>query len=342
MEFQEHIEQIEAKIGYVFRDKSLLEQAFTCQSFCNEQIGAAAQRQSNQVLEFYGDSILSAAIVSMLIRDRSRRYIYGISTDLDEGDLTNIKSRLSDKKHLSQSLRALGLQVYLHMGEGDKKLGIGNTPSVMEDLFESIIGAVYIDAGMRMEPVMETLAHMLDLSEYFHAQDGAVLKSQKNRLQEYCADRSRRLPPPVYETAAQEGPEHMRIYTRTCRIGERICGIGQGKNCKEADEAAARDALSHLSHEAGDALSCTPPAPQQNALLRLTSLAKKLEKAAPIYKDLGKKDDASALFVFACQFDNRQTLGEAPSKREAKRAAAQHMLHQLSAKKRKKPQKANT
>lgn len=326
--FDEHIGLIEDRIGYVFHDKSLLAQAFTRTSFCNEQSARdTVRRQSNEVLEFFGDSILSAAIVSLLIRDHSDRYLFGIRTDLTEGDLSNIKSRLSDKKNLSKSMQALGLQIYLRMGEGDTKLGVENEPSVMEDLFESIIGAIYIDCGMHMEPVMSAVRHMLDVSEYLHPQPSTALQSDKNALQEFCADRSRRLPPPVYEAVSEEGPEHMRVYTRACRIGDRICGVGQGKNRKAADTAAARAALAFLRQEEAEGHAPTAVA-AEDAIRSLAGVASRRRKAAPDYLDLGRTEDLASAPQFACEcrFDGRVTKATGPSKREAKRMAAEQML----------------
>ena len=151
MNFDENIAEIEKRIGYVFRDKALLRQAFTRESYCNEanrlrRVGY----QSNEVLEFFGDSILSAVIVTCFIKKKTERYSYGIRSELCEGDFSNIRSKLADKKNLSENITRLGLEKYFLMGEGDAKLGIWNERSVKEDLFESIIGAIYIDSGFDM------------------------------------------------------------------------------------------------------------------------------------------------------------------------------------------------
>ena len=145
---KKQIEHVEKTLGYAFRDKSLLTQAFVRSSFCNEREGA--RLQSNEVLEFFGDSVLSAVLVSIFIRDCATRDVCGIHTDYNEGELSTLKSNLSDKKNLSRSMRELGLADYLLMGEGDKKEGIGAQASVMEDLYESLLGAVYIDCDKDM------------------------------------------------------------------------------------------------------------------------------------------------------------------------------------------------
>ena len=96
MDFEKNIKLIEKKIGYTFKDKSLLKQAFTRTSYCNEHKGRGGVKyQSNEVLEFFGDSILSAAIVTLLMKDFAERYEYGISTSLGEGDFSNIKTAVS-------------------------------------------------------------------------------------------------------------------------------------------------------------------------------------------------------------------------------------------------------
>lgn len=249
MSFDKNIPEIEEKIGYVFRDKSLLRQAFTRASYANEHKGRGGIRyQSNEVLEFFGDSVLSAAIVTLLMRGYSERYAYGITTEFDEGSFSNIKSKLSDKRNLSLATGTLGLQKYLLMGEGDLKLGIDSEPSVMEDLFESIIGAIYIDADNDLAPVISAVSRMIDISEYLKDKK-APSQSAKNAIQEFCADKKRRLPQPVYKTLSEEGPDHKKLYERGCFIGDKLYGVGKGKNFKIADAIAAEAALEALKRE---------------------------------------------------------------------------------------------
>lgn len=260
--FSAHIGKIEGAIGYTFRDKALLRQAFTRTSWCNEH--PEGDYQSNEVLEFFGDSALSIAIVSFLLKDTAKRYAHGIRTELREGDFSNIKSRLSDKTNLSGSMQRLGLQEYLLVGEGDRKLGIKDEPSVMEDLFESIIGAVYIDTDRDMSIVSRVVASMLDMSVYTGA--AAVGVSPKNALQEWCAAKKRRLPPPVYRTVSETGPDHKKSYERGVYIGERLVATASGKNQKTADALAARAALDILIAEEGASAETwgTNAAPRDN------------------------------------------------------------------------------
>lgn len=250
------LSDIEKKLGYSFRDKSLIRQAFTRTSYCNEH--PAESYQSNEVLEFFGDGVLSVTIISFLLGSHTERYRHGIKTELGEGDFSNIRSKLSDKTNLSKSIERLGLQKYLLIGEGDKKLGIEKEPSVMEDLFESIIGAVYIDSDKNMAAVAHVVESILDMSVY-HS-NSKPSQSAKNSLQEYCAEKSRRLPQPEYKTLKEEGPDHKKSYTRGVYIGGELIATGVGKNLKLADAKAAEAALIKLAErEDGENKKKSPP-----------------------------------------------------------------------------------
>ena len=243
MNFDENIKLIEERIGYTFRDKSLLRQAFTRASFCNEaNVRQIVGYQSNEVLEFFGDSALSAAIVTSLINLKTERYCYGIKTVLREGDFSNIRSKLADKKNLSDNIERLGLHSFLIMGEGDAKLGIAKERSVMEDLFESVIGAIYIDSDFDMKAVISSVELMLDLSVYLSAAK-PPMQSYKNMLQEWCADKKNRKDPPTYKRVSETGPDHDKSYKCVCIVDGVVCGEGEGRNVKLAESLAAREAL---------------------------------------------------------------------------------------------------
>jgi len=247
MDFSENIKEIEEKIGYEFSDETLLRQAFTRTSFCNEaNRRAKIPHQSNEVLEFFGDSALSLALVTFFIERRTERYARGIKTELDEGDFSNIRSKLSDKKNLSESISRTGLHKFLIMGEGDANLGIECEPSVMEDLFESIVGAIYIDSGFDIRCVMRSVEKMMDMSVYMDTRT-APKQSAKNSLQEWCADKRRRLPAPRYKLVSESGPDHKKTYVYACYVGDELMATGEGKNRKTAEAMAAEAALLALT-----------------------------------------------------------------------------------------------
>ena len=342
MKFETNIPIIESKIGYTFKDKSLLRQAFTRSSFCNE---AKADYQSNEVLEFFGDSVLSASIVTLFLRDFAFRYKYGIRTNLSEGDFSNIKSKLSDKDMLSKAVSNLELQNYLMLGEGDAKLGIQNEPSVKEDLFESIIGAIYVDSGMDMKTVIESVSVMLKIEEYLKCEPKSTSQSAKNSLQEYCADKKRKLPAPIYKTISETGPDHKKTYERGCYIGEALMGVGVGKNLKIADSAAAEKALAELMSKED---TRTLDNAGKDAKKLLESTISKLKQirgkgnSSPFeFKDLGQKTmGKDTVFLVECKYADKSEIGEGVTKKEAKLDSAEKMLKKLktlqSSKKQKK------
>ena len=335
MDFRKYIPEIEKKIGYTFKDKSLLTQAFTRTSYCNEKnYGGRAAYMSNEVLEFFGDSVLSTAIVTLLLSEKTERYEHGVRTVLTEGDFSNIRSKLSDKRNLSELTSRLGIQRYLLVGEGDAKLGITNEPSVMEDLFESIIGAVYIDCGMDMQRVIEVVRGLISIEAY-STEAAPPIQSFKNALQEWCADKKRRLPPPIYKTISESGPDHRKVYERGCYIGERLCGVGSGKNQKLADAAAAEAALKLLESEAQSQRIST-----DESVLKLKNLASAKKLPTPEFRDLGETPSSTMTapeFIVECRFADRITTGTGRSKQEARTLSAANMLALLTEKKAEKP-----
>lgn len=326
MEFKNHIREIENKIGYTFKDKSLLIQSFTRTSFCNEKRGAGYL--SNEVLEFFGDSVLSTAIITILLDKKTERYEHGIRTPLNEGDFSNIRSKLADKRNLSKSTYALGLQKYLIMGEGDSKLGIANEPSVMEDLFESIVGAVYIDCGRDLKTVIKVVSGMLDTSVYL-TESAPPAQSSKNSLQEFCADKKRRLPSPVYKTVSEAGPDHRKTFERAVYIGDRLVATGKGKNQKEADSAAAAAALSVLKSEAEKSAA---PTLGVEVLTKLKAFAAKHKQPSPEFRDLGEAPSSGKEpdFMVECRLMGKSATGTGKSKQDARIAAADKLLAVLN------------
>ena len=156
---------IQDQIGYTFKNRDLLQQAFVRKSYSEENGG-----QNNEVLEFIGDKVLDLMVVRML----SERY--GSITEgdewnefsclYDEGGLTEIKSSLVEKKTLAQRMRELGFAKYLIMGRGDEMQKVDREVSVQEDLFEAIIGAVALDSGWDMKAMQDTVEIMLNPDEF--------------------------------------------------------------------------------------------------------------------------------------------------------------------------------
>ena len=340
-----NIPEIEKIIQYSFKDKSLLRQAFTRSSFCNEQkVRGKRGYSSNEVLEFFGDSVLSTSIISILMSEKTERYEFGVYTKLGEGDFSNIRSKLSDKRNLSLSISKLGLQKYLQMGEGDAKMGIASEPSVMEDLFESIIGAVYIDCGMDIKRVIGVVSKMLDSSSYLE-NSAPPIQSFKNALQEFCADKKRRLPPPVYQTVSESGPDHKKTYERAVVIGERVVAVGKGKNQKLADSTAAEAALEILKKEEDARKSAekqtkkaasndkTSVEIDENAVKELRDYATRKKALFPEFRDLGETEDSTVNvkeYAIECRCMGKSSIAKGKSKQDARFISAAEVLKILT------------
>ena len=341
MDFSKSIPKIEKKIGYVFKDKSLLKQAFTRTSFCNEHTNEAVPYQSNEVLEFFGDSVLSLAIATLLVKGNSERYPNGLKTSWDEGDFSTIKSKLSDKKNLSGATGKLGLEEFLIMGEGDQKLGISKEMSVKEDLFESIIGAIYIDSDYSVSRVMGVVERLLNLKEYMKS-DTPPIQSHKNALQEWCASKAHKRENPVYKTLSEMGPDHKKTYRRGVYIGEALYGIGEGKNLKIADSEGAKIALEALKNEYENASKSTSSS-EKSPATKLREYASGEHKAPPSYKDLGESESSTIQkrdYAVECIFDSYREQGHGETKSEAKANAALRVLEKIKRAKRAKKQTA--
>ena len=318
---------IEKKIGYTFKDKRLLLQAFTRSSYTNEKGRGALQ--SNQVLEFFGDSVLSCALVTLFMRDFAERYEHGVKTELGEGDFSTLKSKLSDKTKLSSASDALGLAPYLLLGEGDKKLGIASEPSVLEDLYESIIGAIWIDSGNDIETVVRVVEKTLDFRAF--AMGGKTqIQSYKNALQEYCQDKSRRLGLPEYRVIEKRGEDHSPIYRVRCSVVPCASAVGEGVSVKKAENAAAEQLLRLL--QSSEEPKVKRPGGEHAAdsfVSKLQRYAYRVHKPLSFSEARQTENEGKAIFVVHCAFDGNTTTGFSISKSEAKQKSAQKMLEKL-------------
>ena len=218
------IESIERTIGYTFADKQLLSQAFTRSSYHYEH----PEAQDNELLEFIGDSVLSLIVVNILIDKYSKRDGSGLYACRDEGDFSMMKSALVNKQFLAKQMSKHCLHDYLRVSIGDEGQGIRNGKSILEDLFESIIGAVYLDTNRNLKKTEKVARNILDIDKFLIENDGEIRISYKNDAQEWCQRNGYDLP--TYDTLqTRDG------FIAYCAIEE--LGIrerGEGHNRKEA------------------------------------------------------------------------------------------------------------
>ena len=217
-------EPLEAVIGYRFKNPGLLKQALSHKSFASES-GSGIY---NERLEFLGDSVLAAVVAHQLFAEYP---------DDPEGHLSKKKSLLVSRPSLAAWAEELGLGAYLYLGIGEETTGGRTRQSLLANALEALLGAMYLDGGYD--------ASAKFIREWCARKHGSLLETDhKSRLQEMLQKRYKT--PPNYELASAAGPDHDKTFSIVVRIGTRELGRGTGKNKKEAEQAAALDALGRM------------------------------------------------------------------------------------------------
>ena len=220
----------EAIIKYTFQEPSLLTRALTHSSYANESTGNPTN--GNERLEFLGDAILDA-IVSV--------YLFNKFPEKEEGELTKLRAQIVCEKSLGHAGKISGLNEFLLLGKGEEAGGGRQRVSIIADTVEAIIGAVFLDGGLeKAKAVAEVL-----LSEVREeALSGHLAEDYKTTLQEWMQKYGKA--EPFYKIIAENGPDHSKVFTAAACSGSDRIGIGSGTNKKEAEQAAARDALKNI------------------------------------------------------------------------------------------------
>jgi len=210
-------------------NQALFEQAFTHRSYLNE---AKIKIESNERLEFLGDSILS-----LVVSD----YLYIHYPQYDEGVLTNLRSQLVNTKSLGETARELEFGSHMLLSKGEIESKGRENQSLLADSYEAFLGALYIDQGI--EPVKQFIIDtLIPKAEHFIKND--TLKDPKSLLQEHV--QAKKHASPHYRVLQEEGPAHARIFTIGVFINNVLTGEGKGKSKQEAEEGAAEQALEKL------------------------------------------------------------------------------------------------
>ena len=217
------------RLGVRFRDLTLLDLALRHGSFAHER----GEVESYERLEFLGDAVLSLVVAD---------YLYRRHPDYTEGQLAKQRARLVSEPALAELGRRLGLGRYVLLGRGEEKAGGRERPALLADAVEGVLGAIYVDAGYGVAHAVATrwVSELADELE----RAGADFKSQlQERLQ-----RQRLVP--RYRVAREEGPDHAKAFTVQVQVDGRVIGRGHGRSKKEAEQAAAAEALAWLDREA--------------------------------------------------------------------------------------------
>ena len=221
------MKELEEKLGYVFRDKTLLQHALTHSSYANEHRGAGLT--SNERLEFLGDSVLG-----MVVAD----HLYRIHPDMPEGELTRTRAALVCEGSLYEVARRLDLGGYLRLGKGEDAGGGRSRPSILADAVESVLAAVYLDGGIdRARRLIRAL--ILDREV-----EKAVDRDYKTALQELVQRENGQVL--AYRAVGERGPDHAKIFIMEVELNGKNVGVGEGRTKKEAEQMAAKAALERL------------------------------------------------------------------------------------------------
>lgn len=227
---------LEAAIGYSFANRDLLDRALTHSSHANERGGPADQEppRDNEQLEFLGDSVLGFVVSEALLRLYPR---------YSEGSLSKMKARMVRATWLFEVARRLDLGSYLQLGSGEEKSGGRAKRALQEDSLEAVIAAIYLDSGLEAARQF-ILRHIVEPFRA-EAEIATDLVDYKSALVDLA--RQRRLPPPRFVIAREEGPPHSRIFTVEVRLGPQITARAEGHTKKGASQSAAREVYLRLT-----------------------------------------------------------------------------------------------
>lgn len=218
------LRELEEKIGYTFQDKMLLKQALTHSSYANEQ--KINKHSDYERLEFLGDAVLELV---------SSEFMYKEYPDLSEGRLTKLRSSIVCEPALAFCARAFSLEQYMYLGKGEEATGGRGRDSIVSDVMEATIGAIYLDSGLEEA---RKYIHRFVLSDLEHKQ---LFYDAKTILQEMIQqDNEGTL---SYELLQEEGPEHAKVFVVEARVNGKAVGKGKGHSKKAAEQQAAYEVI---------------------------------------------------------------------------------------------------
>ncbi len=226
------MDKLENIINYRFSDKKLLKTALTHSSYANEATSKGENTKSNERLEFLGDSVLSVIVSKFLFEEYP---------ELPEGDLSKIRAQTVCEKTLARFAREISLGEFLRLGHGESQNGGNDRDSILADAFEALLAAIYLDGGL--DKVKEFLLPYAE--EHIHG----ILRRRnttdyKTTLQQIVQQENGEILD--YITISESGPAHKRVFEVEARINSNVIGKGSGSSKREAEQNAAREALSYF------------------------------------------------------------------------------------------------
>ena len=221
-------EAIERQINYRFSNPRLLFEALTHPSLAYETQGP---HFDNQRLEFLGDAVLQLVLT---------RELFLALPDLDEGTLTKLRSQMVSRPALQKCAERLGLGTYILMGKGEEASGGRTRPSSLADALEALIGAIYLDSGLNEAATFILSVCAPELVQMDLNPDQLNPKGQLQEIIQSAGSSN-----PVYSIISQEGPDHCKIFVAKVEWNNHLLATGMGPSKKQAETAAAREALLH-------------------------------------------------------------------------------------------------
>lgn len=223
---------IEEKLNYRFKDPQLLQLALTHRSYWNEH--QALVSSYNERLEFLGDSVLGLVVAQYLYRNYPQK---------DEGILSSIRAQLVNASACIEYIQQLKLEEDLLLGKGEVQNKGKGRESILANLFEALMAAIYLDQGL------EAATHFF-ISHFKYHLDRVLstpLRNCKGEFQDYIQKYFHKTP--FYEVMEERGPSHQKEFVIRVRVGDEVWGQGRGSSKKEAQMAAAKEALQKLEEE---------------------------------------------------------------------------------------------
>jgi len=229
MSFNVDFSEFERKIGYTFKNKGILYEALSHSSFANE-----TKKNSNERLEFLGDSVLSIVVSN---------YLFEHYQHLPEGHLTKVRSSLVCENSLYEFAKTIDLGDYIMLGKGEENTGGRKRPSILADAFEAVIAAVYLDGGIENAskyvlsfiPKDLSLKKAVSNNDYKTILQEVIQKNPEEKIEYFLKD--------------AVGPDHDKTFTIQVKLNSNVIGEGVGHSKKQAEQAAAKEALMLMGYE---------------------------------------------------------------------------------------------
>lgn len=223
-------EKLESAIGYCFKDKDKLETALTHSSYSNEQKAKGIPCQCNERLEFLGDAILSMI---------TSEYIYSKYPDTPEGELSKLRAEAVEGDSEKDYSKSIGVGEHLILGKGEEQSGGRTKKKLLEDAFEAIVAAIYLDGGYEE-------AKKFVLPFITAKLDGALTDTDSTDYKTKLQILIQKEGPGEhleYRTVAESGPDHNKTFEVEVMLNSNVIGHGFGQSIKHAEKAAAKNAL---------------------------------------------------------------------------------------------------